>query len=134
MPIPLRNFFDSLPVFWKLATIRLTIYLYVIYINEWMASVEGFDSLSDMTPLQITKMHHRCWVAVATTVIAFLDSGMTAIQKNGGLTADDIKILLAEMTPASTIKQTTSQQTTLTSAPQPVDTHPASDTIGESVK
>ena len=115
----MRNFFDSLPVFWKLATIRLTIYLYVIYINEWMASVEGFQSLSDMTPLEVEKMHHRCWVAVATTVIAFLDSGMTAIQKNGSLTADDMKTILAEMSPASTVKQTTTQQTTLTAAPQP---------------
>ena len=45
MPIPLVKIFDSLPLFWRLASIRLVIYLYVVAHTAWMASIEGFDSL-----------------------------------------------------------------------------------------
>jgi len=101
MPVPLKNFFESLPLYWRIATVRLTIYLYVVAHNAWMASVEGFDDVSAMTPLQIQKMHANIVLAIATTIIAFLDNSMTTIQKNGSLSADDIKGILAEMPPSN---------------------------------
>ena len=108
MPIPIVKFFDSLPLFWRLATVRLLIYLYVVGHNAWMASIEGFDSLSDMTPLQIEKMHANVLLAIATTIIAFLDNGMSIVKQHGTLSADDVRTILSE---TRTVSQTTTQET-----------------------
>jgi hypothetical protein len=78
----------------------------VVGANEWFASVEGFNSEADMTALEIEKMHLRIAVVVATTLIAFLDSGLNAIQKNGSLSSADVRAILSEMSPGSTITQT----------------------------
>ncbi len=117
MPLPLQNFFDSLPLFWRLATVRLIIYIFVVGVNEWFASIEGFTSETDMTPLEIEKMHMRIAVVMATTLIAFLDSGLSAIQKSGTLSSADVRAILSEMTPGSTVTQT-AQTTTAVSPPE----------------
>ena len=111
MPLAVTKFFDSLPLLWKLATVRLLVYLYIVGNNAWMASVEGFNSLADMTPMEIDKMHHRIIDAVAVTIVAFLDNASNAVAKNEQLTAADIKSIFADMQPGETVKQTAKVET-----------------------
>ena len=116
MSLQIQSFFDSLPLFWKLATVRLFIYLYVVGVNAWFASVEGFTSIADMTPLEVSKMHYRVALAIATTLIAFLDNGMSVVQKSGSFSADDVKKILSEMTPGASVRST--ETSTISAAPR----------------
>ncbi len=94
---------EGLPLFWKVATFRLVLYCYVVGNNAWMASVEGYQSLSELTPLELSKLHHRVAVAVVTTIIAFLDNGLQTIQKSTpNMTPDEVKTILAQWTPQGT--------------------------------
>ena len=61
-----------------------------------------------MTPLQIQKMHANVLLAIATTVIAFLDNGMSVVKQTGTLSADDVRTILSE---TRTVSQTTTQET-----------------------
>ena len=98
MTTSFTNFVESLPLFWKLATFRLGLYLIVVGHGAWLAGIEGYNSIEDMTPLQVSKLHWNIVVSLVTTIIAFLDSGIQTIQKApGALSPEDIKKILADM-------------------------------------
>jgi len=85
--------------------VRLLVYLSIVGANEWFASVEGFNSESDMSPLELEKMHVRIFVVVATTIVAFLDNSMKEVSQDGTLTAKDVKDIFANMQPHQTVSQ-----------------------------
>jgi hypothetical protein len=66
----------SLPSYWKLATIRCSIYAIVVGANAFMAGVEGYDALSVMTPLQKGKLCLNILIAMLGVWIAFIDNSM----------------------------------------------------------
>jgi len=66
----------KLPSYWKLATIRCSIYAIVVGANAFMAGVEGYDALSAMTPLQKGKLSLNILIAMLGVWIAFLDNSM----------------------------------------------------------
>ena len=53
-------------------------------------------------------MHANVLLAIATTVIAFLDNGMSVVKQTGTLSADDGRTILSE---TRTVSQTTTQET-----------------------
>jgi hypothetical protein len=72
---------SRLPVYWKLATVRCGIYAIIIGYNSFLAGVEGYDSLSQMSSLQIYKLCGNIGVSVLGVWLAFLDQTLTQIRK-----------------------------------------------------
>lgn len=67
----------KLPSYWKLATIRCSIYAIVVGANAFMAGVEGYESLSAMTPLQLGKLGLNILIAMLGVWLAFLDQSLS---------------------------------------------------------
>ncbi|MGO9705593.1 MAG: hypothetical protein ACLPYZ_10265 [Limisphaerales bacterium] len=76
-----KTIFDHLPVYWKLSTARCFVYAFVVAIASFNAGVEGYDSFSQMTSMQVLKLFLNITAVVATTWVAFLDQ---TIQKLDG--------------------------------------------------
>ena len=74
----------SFPVAMRLATIRCTIYAAVVGANAFQAGVEGYDALSDMTPLQKAKLALNILIAVLGVWIAFLDQTLQSVKQQPG--------------------------------------------------
>jgi hypothetical protein len=71
----------KLPLLWKLKTIRCSIYAIVVGANAFDTGVEGFNSFTEMTPMQIGKLIEHIGVAVLTVWVAFLDQSMTEAER-----------------------------------------------------
>jgi hypothetical protein len=70
----------TLPSYWKVATIRCGIYAIVVGWNSFQAGVEGFDTLTQMTQLQLYKLAGNITVAMLGVWLAFLDQTMTKLK------------------------------------------------------
>jgi hypothetical protein len=72
---------SQLPSYWKLATIRCSIYALVVGSNAFMAGVEGYTSLSDISGMAKVKLLLNVIVAMAGVWLAFLDTSLQKIDK-----------------------------------------------------
>ena len=69
----------SLPRYWKLATIRCSIYTLTVGWAYFAGGMEGFDSFAEMTDFQIIKLIGGTIVAMLLVWIAFLDQTMSKL-------------------------------------------------------
>jgi hypothetical protein len=67
----------KLPPYWKLATIRCSLLCLLVGIQAFMAGVDGYDSLSQMSQLQLIKLYCGVGGAMLGTWMAFLDQTMS---------------------------------------------------------
>ena len=64
-------------MFWKLSIIRCMIFGGIVAWGMFHSGVEGFDSLSDMTPLQLTKLFgNMFFTGFCGVLVAFLDQSL----------------------------------------------------------
>lgn len=68
----------KLPSYWKLATIRCSIYAVIVGVSAFDAGVEGYDTFSAMTPMQLIKLALHIAVAMLGVWVAFLDQTMSS--------------------------------------------------------
>jgi hypothetical protein len=90
----------NLPSYWKMAVIRCAIYAAISGGQTYLAGVEGYQDLVDMTGLAKQKLALNVFLAVISTWGAFIDQTIT---KMGGdaVTPEKIKSVLADMNKAS---------------------------------
>lgn len=72
--------FSRLPVYWKLSTIRCSIYAFISGASAFNAGVEGYTHLSDMTGLQKLKLAISIAVVLGGVWVAFLDQTLSKIK------------------------------------------------------
>lgn len=70
----------KLPTYWKIASIRCSIYAFIVGSSAFDAGVEGYDSFSQMTGMEIIKLVGHIIVAAAGVWVAFLDQTMTQMK------------------------------------------------------
>jgi uncharacterized membrane protein len=80
----MSQFFQSqiakFPPYWKLASIRCSIYAIIVGVNAFFACVEGYSSFSDMSWLQIIKMCLNILIAILGVWVAFLDQTLARLR------------------------------------------------------
>lgn len=86
MSSEIRMAIGTLPTYWKLATIRCSIYALIVGASAFDAGVEGYGSFTDMSPMQLWKLALNIIVAMAGVWVAFLDQSMSKV---GGQTVTD---------------------------------------------
>ena len=74
----------KLPPYWKLATIRCSLYALIVGWQTFQSGVDGYDSLSGMSNLQLVKLYCGVLAAMLGVWLAFLDQTMSKYrdQKN----------------------------------------------------
>jgi hypothetical protein len=71
----------KLPSYWKLSTIRCSIYAIIVGVSSFDAGVEGFDNFGQMTRMQILKLCLHIMVAMLGVWVAFLDQTISKFNK-----------------------------------------------------
>jgi len=71
-----RRQMGKLPSYWKLATIRCSIYAIIVGASAFDAGVGGFDSFGQMTGMQLIKLSEHIAVAMLGVWVAFLDNSL----------------------------------------------------------
>lgn len=69
----------KLPGYWKLATIRCSIYASVVGWGAFMTGTEGYDAFSQMTTMQVIKLSGGVIATMLGVWLAFLDQTLTKI-------------------------------------------------------
>jgi hypothetical protein len=64
---------------WWLSGIRCTIYGAIVGWGVWKAGTSGYDSISQMTPLQLGDLIGDALVAFGGVLLAFLDNSLQAL-------------------------------------------------------
>ena len=67
----------KLPPYWKLATIRCSLYAALVGWTAFLVGTEGYDSLSDMTVMQSIKLFGGIAAAMGGVWLAFLDQSLS---------------------------------------------------------
>jgi len=78
----IRRATGKLPVYWKLATIRCSIYALTVGWAAFLVGVDGYDSLSEMTQMQLIKLFGGIIAAMLAVWLAFLDQSLTKFNNN----------------------------------------------------
>ena len=65
--------------YWRMAVIRCLIYGSIVAWGVFKAGVEGFDSLSDLSHLQLLKLKGDMCVAFGGVLLAFLDNTLSKL-------------------------------------------------------
>lgn len=81
----------KLPTYWKLATLRCSIYALLVGWGSFQAGVEGFASFDDMTRMQLLKLAGNIATSMAGVWLAFLDQTLSRLQKQTPPTAEPTK-------------------------------------------
>lgn len=76
----MRAMFEKLPTYWKLATLRWALYSIMVGWGSFLAGVEGYTAMSEMTSLQKIKLSGGIVAAVIGSTLAFLDNTLTKVQ------------------------------------------------------
>jgi hypothetical protein len=71
----------KLPTYWKLATIRCSIYAIIVGASSFDAGVEGYDVFGQMTNMQLIKLVEHVCVAMLGVWVAFLDQSLSKYNK-----------------------------------------------------
>lgn len=95
MPQFVQTFFGKLPAYWKLSTIRCAIYALIVGWGVFKAGTNGFDSLANMTKLQVLDLAGDSVIAMLTVWIAFLDNTIQKVQ------SDDTTFFQKPISPAT---------------------------------
>ena len=72
----------QLPTYWRLATIRCSIYAIVVGWGAFQTGVEGYNAFSEMTQMQFYKFVGNIAIAMLGVWLAFLDQTMSAAKGN----------------------------------------------------
>lgn len=66
-----------MPPYWKMATLRCSMYAAVVAWGTFNAGVEGYNSFAEMSQMQICKLVGNMVVSMFGVWIAFLDQTMS---------------------------------------------------------
>lgn len=92
--------FGKLPVYWRLATFRCALYAGIVGWGVFKAGVNGFDSVSAMTPLQFWELMGDVAQAMFGVWLAFIDNTISKVQD--GDKSGDTQFLARQIPPAIT--------------------------------
>lgn len=81
MPLIVTQLFDRLNIYWQLATIRYSLYAFIVMVNTFDAGVEGYDSFSQMTGMQIGKLALHMAGAAVGAFLAFIDTVLARMKQ-----------------------------------------------------
>ncbi len=73
--------------YWKMAWLRVFLYGSITAWATFANGTEGFEALSQLTPMAKIKLFGGCAVAFAGVIVAFLDNTMSRLR--GGPGTDD---------------------------------------------
>lgn len=113
--------FEKLPVYWKLSTVRLLVYMFMVGWAGFNTGTEGYDTFSDMTRMAVIKLFGNViFGSMFGVLLAFLDQSLTKI--TGTSQVNETSTLKTDSTSGNVVqeRQTTAIQTQKINEPEPI--------------